>query len=335
MTETSQSTLDHLSPDTASAAARPMESVEPMEPMEPMASSAPGASEPSELADDIEAIAHAQAVVTRAKTSFAPGMRILPKDRRNGMFAIYAFCREIDDIADEEGTSDEKMAALAEWRAEIDRVFEGAPTSLTGRALLKPVRQYNLSKDEFILLIEGMEMDALGPIAAPDYETYLAYCRRVAGAVGMLSMPIFGAGTGEAQTRFAVALANALQTTNILRDVAEDAAIDRIYLPKELLKAHGIADANPKTLMQQPGLTGVCRDLSVKADAFFAEAREALSDFDWRTARPALLMMGIYHRYWHKLDAVGWNPNISVHMSKWEKLGIALRYLLAPPIHKG
>lgn len=318
MTETSPSAMDQLSPDTASARL-----------------AAPGPGGPRELADDVDAIAHAQAVVTRAKTSFAPGMRILPKDRRNGMFAIYAFCREIDDIADEAGTRDEKMAALAEWRAEIDRVYAGAPTSLTGRALLKPVRQYNLPKDEFILLIEGMEMDALGPIIAPDYQTYLAYCRRVAGAVGMLSMPIFGAGTGEAQTRFAIALANALQTTNILRDVAEDATIDRIYLPKELLEAHGITGAHPKTLMRQPGLMGACRDLGGKADAFFADAREALSGFDWRTARPALLMMGIYQRYWHKLDAVGWNPNIPVQMSKWEKLGIALRYLLAPPLRKG
>ena len=275
---------------------------------------------------------HARNVVKASGTSFASGMRILPKPRREAMYAIYAFCREVDDIADEGGTVEEKKRGLNDWRAEIDRLYEGCPQTATGKALLTPVRNFDLPKEEFILMIEGMEMDANGPVVAPSMETLYAYTRRVAGSVGMLSMPAFGAPKGELADRFALSLADALQLTNILRDVGEDAQIDRLYLPRELLEKYD-AGLTPGEIINSRGLPQVAEELGAIAEDKFAQARAALKDLDWRVLRPALLMMGVYEAYLKKLKERGWDKvGAPIQMSKWEKLAIALRYAVAPPL---
>ncbi|MHA7873034.1 MAG: squalene/phytoene synthase family protein, partial [Hyphococcus sp.] len=134
---------------------------------------------------------HAEETVKRSKTSFGPGMRILSKARREGMYAVYAFCREVDDIADEAGSLEEKRAGLAEWRAEVERLYDGHPQKPTGVALLEPVRRFNLPKDEFLLVIEGMEMDAEGPVVAPPPSPLPTSPPPVPGAVGQPSPPVF------------------------------------------------------------------------------------------------------------------------------------------------
>lgn len=303
---------------------------------------------------DIEtARRHAENTVRRSGTSFGAGMAILPKKQREAMHAIYAFCREVDDIADDDGmTGDERRRGLAGWRDEVGRLYDGRPEFPTGLALLDPVREFGLPKNEFLMVIEGMEMDADGPIVAPSIEKLLAYTRRVAGAVGMLSMPVFGAPKGAASDRFALSLADALQLTNILRDVAEDAAIGRLYLPAELLEKYGVPK-DPSRLLRPPpsaartpplqagelpaksaegGLSKVAHDLGAIACEKFTEARAALRELNWRTVRPALLMMGVYEAYLGKMEKRGWEKTGQpVSLSKFEKLMIAARYWLAPP----
>jgi phytoene synthase len=154
--------------------------------------------------------AHTRSVAERSGSSFFWGMRVLPRSRREAMYAIYAFCREVDDIADEPGTIEDKLAALAGWRTEIDRLFEGDPTRPTTRALLPPLAAYNLPKAEFLAVIDGMEMDAREAMVAPSLADFELYCRRVAGAVGCLSICAFGA-TGPAAEQLAVTLGEALQ----------------------------------------------------------------------------------------------------------------------------
>ncbi len=279
-----------------------------------------------------EAHRHAIETVKRSGTSFASGMRILSKPRRAAMYGIYAFCREVDDIADDDAPLDDKHARLTEWRVEVDRLYDGAPQTPTGVALLDPIHEFSLSKDEFLLVIEGMEMDADGPIVAPSMEKLLAYTRRAAGAVGMLSMPVFGAPKTEAADRFALSLGDALQLTNILRDIAEDAAIGRLYLPRDLLEKHGVP-LDPAKIIGATGLPGVCCDLADIAREKFADAREALRELDWRTVRPALLMMGVYEAYFKRLEQRGWdNMGVPISISKFEKLLISVRYALAPPL---
>ena len=296
---------------------------------------------------------HAEETVKRSGTSFGAGMAILPRKRREAMHAVYAFCREVDDIADDDGLSrEERLRRLSEWRDEIDRLYKGAPEFPTGVALLEPVRAYDLPKQEFLMMIEGMEMDADGPVVAPPIEKLMAYTRRVAGAVGKLSMPVFGAAKSAASDAFALSLGDALQLTNILRDVAEDAAIGRLYLPRELLEKHGApTDAasvgrvltrqrlddedNPRGEIDggsRPALQAVARELGAIAKQKFADARAALTSLDWKTVRPALLMMGVYEAYLHKLEARGWEKiGEPLTIGKVEKILIAARYALAPP----
>jgi phytoene synthase len=279
-----------------------------------------------------DAKAHAEAVVTRSKTSFALGMRILPRERREAMYAIYAFCREIDDIADEAGTAEEKHAGLNAWREEIQALYDGNPTFPTAIALDEPVRRFDLNAEEFILLIEGMEMDVDGPIRAPSFDDLLAYCRRAAGAVGMLSMPVFGAPDTEVSDRFALSLADALQLTNIIRDVRDDAAIGRLYLPREMLENPGITSHDPDEVAYHPAAAQVCRELGAVARQRFRDTRAALKELNWRQLRPALLMMGMYERILAKLESQEFKlTDTPVKLSKLEKFAIAARYAIAPP----
>ena len=283
--------------------------------------------------DDREAKQHVYNVMSRSGTSFAWGMRILPRAGREAMYAIYAFCREIDDIADEGGTTAEKKTALDAWRIEIDRLYNGQPQKLTARALHKPIKRFDLPKSEFIMLIEGMQIDAEGSLRAPKLDTLLHYCRRVAGAVGLLSMRVFEAPRGAEADRFALSLANALQFTNILRDLEEDADRNRLYLPQELLRKHGIASGDPKSVLSHANLGAVCADMATLAEGHFADSRRALAHFDWRRVRPAMPMMGVYEGYLHRMIDRGWSePTKPVTMPKALKVATALRYAVSPPL---
>ncbi len=269
---------------------------------------------------------HVHRVVARSGSSFTWGMRVLPKPRREAMFAIYAFCREVDDIADEGGTPAQKQAALEDWRSEIDRLYEGRPSKPTARALLEHVTAFELPKEEFLALIDGMEMDARDSMIAPSEEALSLYCRRVAGAVGMLSIHAFGAREPAARD-LAVALGEGLQLTNILRDLDEDAAEGRLYLPREALEAAGIASREPAAVLAQPALAAVCDDLAERAEARFAETRELLRHCHRRALKPCVLMMEVYRRILIGLRARGWSaPRRRVRLSPAAKLWILLRH---------
>jgi presqualene diphosphate synthase len=191
--------------------------------------------------------------VEAAGTSFYWAMRLLPRDRRNGMYAVYAFCREVDDIADGERPVEHKLAALAAWHEEIEALYDGHPRHLVARALAGPVQDYQLRREDFLAILAGMEMDARGDIRAPDLATLDLYCARVASAVGHLSVHIFG-DSSDAAHAVADSLGRALQLTNILRDLAEDAARQRLYLPREILDRHGIRRDEPAAVLRHPAL---------------------------------------------------------------------------------
>jgi len=268
---------------------------------------------------------HVREVATRSGSSFLWGMRLLPRPRREAMYAIYAFCREVDDIADEGGTPEEKLRALAAWREEIDRLYAGDPRSPTAKALLRPVRDYALPREEFLAVIDGMEMDAREDIRAPGLADFRLYCRRVAGAVGVLSVHAFGATEPEAH-ELALAEGDALQFTNILRDVAEDAGRGRLYLPRELLRRHGIESSDPLEVLRDPRLPAVCRDLAALAEERFAEAARLMARCRRGPMRPARIMLAVYRRLLTRLEQRGWQDMTQrVSLPKAEKLWIALR----------
>ena len=242
------------------------------------------------------------------------------------MFAIYAFCREVDDIADGDDPPDRKLAKLAEWRTEIDRVYDGSPTFPTARALVDPVRDYELERADFHAVVDGMEMDVGVGIVAPTMEELELYCRRVAGAVGLLSIRAFGGANGRAE-EFAVELGTALQLTNILRDLMQDAAIGRLYLPRELLEAHGIATTEPRRVLADPGLPDVCDDIAALARRRFDAAQSALRESPAKALRPAVVMMRHYQRILEQLETRGWHDlDREVSVPTPIKIWIALRY---------
>ncbi len=180
------------------------------------------------------------------------------------MYEVYSFCRLVDDIADEGGSRPERHRGLAEWRADIDRLYAGGrpPAGLAG--LAEAIRAFDLRREDFIAVIDGMDMDVVEDIRAPDWATLELYCDRVASAVGRLSVRIFG--TPEAEREgLAHHLGKALQLTNILRDVDEDAAIGRLYLPAEALAAAGITARDPEPVVADARLAAACAPVIVRA----------------------------------------------------------------------
>jgi squalene synthase HpnD len=265
--------------------------------------------------------------VEAAGTSFYWAMRVLPKERRDGMYAVYAFCREVDDIADDWPAA-ERAKGLADWRDEIEAIYAGRPRHLIARALVAPVERFKLRKSDFHDIVAGMEMDAEQDIRAPDLATLDLYCARVAGAVGHLSVHVFG-DPSPAAHRVADALGRALQLTNILRDLDEDAQRGRLYLPREILDRHGIRDSDPARVLRHPALPAVCRDLAAIALGHFDAAEAAMAECSRRAMRPATTMGAFYRAMLDAMLRDGWrDPAARVSLSKGRKLWLVLRHAL-------
>ena len=202
---------------------------------------------------------HVTDVVHQARTSFYWAMRLLPKAKRQAMFAVYAFCRVVDDIADGDLPAGRKLRQLQGWREEIERLYAGTPRHPVARALREPIATFDLAREDFLAIIDGMEMDARGAHGrAAAWPSCGSIARRVAGAVGLLCVRIFGAPRADG-IALADALGEAVQLTNILRDIAEDAELGRLYLPRELLSKHGRARRyRPTAALRDPRLAGAC-----------------------------------------------------------------------------
>ncbi|EME71972.1 putative phytoene synthase [Paramagnetospirillum caucaseum] len=265
-------------------------------------------------------------MVRASGSSFYWGMRLLDRPRRYAMYAVYAFCREVDDIADEPGDPDVKRAQLAEWRVELDRLYAGAPTHPIAKALHGPVLQYNLPKDDFLAVIAGCESDAQPEVTRLSMAELELYCDRVACAVGRLSVRVFGP-LRPKSIETANATGMALQMTNILRDVAVDAAIGRLYLPDELLTKHGIASRDPNEVLAHPNLVAVCRELGEKARGYFVASDTAQAECCKADMRPATLMKEMYREIFKRVEAEGFVPrDPPVKVSKAFKLWCILRH---------
>jgi presqualene diphosphate synthase len=264
--------------------------------------------------------------VEAAGTSFYWAMRLLPNARRNGMYAVYAWCREVDDIADGERPITHKLAALAAWREEIEVLYAGRPRHLVARALREPMLRYGLRRDDFLAVIDGMEMDAREDIRAPDLATLDLYCARVASAVGHLSVHVFG-DPSEAAHRVADSLGRALQLTNILRDLDEDACRGRLYLPREILDRHGIRGADPMQVLRHPALPAACREVAAIAEGHFRDSARAMVQSRRRAMRPAAVMGAVYRTTLRELLRSDWRePAARVSLSKPLKLWLVLRH---------
>jgi presqualene diphosphate synthase len=277
-------------------------------------------------AGEAELLELVAARVRQSKTSFYWAMRMLDRPRRLAMYAVYAFCREVDDIADEPGDPDEKQRGLDQWRQDVAMLYQGGlPGNPLARALAGPIRTYDLQQADFLAVIDGCEMDAWEPVVRPAAAVLDLYCDRVAGAVGRLSVRVFGDYTPRCLD-VADSLGRALQLTNILRDVREDAGMGRLYLPDELLSAHGIEGRDPAAILAHPALPLVCRELGEAAKRHFAAADAAMAECSPRAMRPAVLMRAMYGELLKRSEAGGWLPPERVRIPTGLKIWYVLRY---------
>src|SRR5216683_6062225 len=220
------------------------------------------------------AAANASYGTTASGSSFYAAMRILPREQREAMFQIYSFCRQVDDIADSDGPRPERLAALQQWRDDIDALYQGRPPARLVDYVAS-VKKFDLKREDFLAVVDGMEMDVPQDIRAPDLATLDLYCDRVASAVGRLSVRVFGLARDDG-ILLAHHLGRALQLTNILRDVDEDAAIGRLYLPREALLHAGITSDDPQRVTAERALPKVCLPLAERAKVHFQKADEIM-----------------------------------------------------------
>jgi squalene synthase HpnD len=260
-------------------------------------------------------------------SSFYSAMRIMPKAQREAMYEIYSFCRKVDDIADSPGPRDRRVEQLKLWRADIDAIYNGSSVT-RARGLAGPVKTFGLKREDFHAVIDGMEMDVVADIRAPDWSKLDAYCDRVASAVGRLSVRIFGM-EEKAGIILAYHLGRALQLTNILRDIDEDAAIGRLYLPREALQAANILTPEPAAVMAHPRLGQACEQVVARAREHFAEADRVMKKCTRKSVRAPRIMGAAYRAILEKLVARGWDaPRQPVKVSKPRLILTILRYAI-------
>jgi len=262
-------------------------------------------------------------------SSFYWGMRLLSRDKRDAMYAIYRFCRAVDDIADEVTTPDaDRSSKLQSWRDSIASLFRTEPS---GRVdfLEEAVRRFDLREADFLSVIEGMEMDASGAMIAPDLAKLDHYCDCVASAVGRLSIKVFGM---EESPGFALAhhLGRALQLTNILRDLDEDAEMGRLYLPSEFLERASVPATDPAVTIIHPAIEPVCWGLAELAERHYDEANKIFRSRPRGDLRPPRLMGAVYSAMLDRMQKRGWSPpRQRASIPKIILLTLVLRYAFA------
>ncbi|MBI1953724.1 MAG: squalene synthase HpnC [Candidatus Omnitrophica bacterium] len=261
--------------------------------------------------------AYCRRVAGKSGSHFYQALWLLPPERREAMFAVYSFCRAVDDCVDEGKPADQARRELEGWRREADACFEGRPTHPITRALSGAVKRYNIPRQLLLDLIVGMEMD-LEKKRYATFEELQAYCYHAAGVVGLMAVRVFGCRNPKSD-EFAIALGTAFQLTNILRDAASDAQRGRVYLPEEDLKRF----ANPALPEMVPELLAFeCE----RARGWFAKAYAAVTAQDRWALTPALAMAAVYRRLLDRIESAGPAALAQpIRLSTGEKLSLALR----------
>jgi phytoene synthase len=270
---------------------------------------------------------HSRAITRKSASNLALAFVLLPKPRRDAMSALYAFCRNVDDVADEDAAPvDERRKQLAEWRADIKRACQNQPPEFAVNRELQPfIQKYSLPFELFDELIKGCEMD-LDIKRYENFEQLELYCYRVASVVGLLSIEIFGY-TNPRTREYAVYLGKALQLTNILRDVKTDAARGRIYLPESELKKFNVSENEILLGSYSENFRALAERIAARAKNLYSAAQETLPAEDRKSMVAAELMAMVYWRLLKKLERAHFNvfgPQ-PVGLSKPQKLALVFQ----------
>jgi 15-cis-phytoene synthase len=234
-------------------------------------------------------------------SSFYYSFLFLPKAKRQAITALYAFCREVDDIADDCKDISVARIKLAWWRTEIAHLYAGKPQHPVSKALAEAIERYHLDEELFLEIIDGMEMD-LDQNRYADFKQLQLYCYRVASVVGLLSVQIFGF-KDRKTLKYAHDLGMALQLTNIIRDVGEDARRNRIYLPLDELKKFGVTEAEILNSKSSDRTQALLEFQIERAETFYDRALLELPLEDRKTQRTGLMMAAIYRTLLREIKA--------------------------------
>lgn len=270
---------------------------------------------------------HSRAITRKSASNLALAFILLPRQKRDAMSALYAFCREVDDVADEDAVAvEQRRAQLAEWRVDVRRACENqAPQFPVNRELQPVIEKFGLRFELFDELIKGCEMD-LDTLRYEDFDQLELYCHRVASVVGLLSIEIFGYQNPVCRD-YAVYLGKALQLTNILRDVKNDAARGRIYLPLVELKKFGVTESDILNSSFPEAYASLAAAVAARAKNFYRCAQKILPAEDRPAMATAELMGGVYWQLLKKLEREKFNvfgPE-PVKLSKQRKLALVVK----------
>lgn len=258
-------------------------------------------------------------------SSFYYSFLFLPKAKRQAITALYAFCREVDDIADDCKDISVARIKLAWWRTEIAHLYAGKPQHPVSKALAEAIERYHLDEEHFLEIIDGMEMD-LDQNRYADFKQLQLYCYRVASVVGLLSVQIFGF-KDRKTLKYAHDLGMALQLTNIIRDVGEDARRNRIYLPLDELKKFGVTEAEILNSQSSDRTQALLEFQIERAETFYDRALLELPSEDRKTQRTGLMMAAIYRTLLREIKAD--NPiqvlNARISLPPLRKLWLACK----------
>jgi len=228
----------------------------------------------------------------KSGSSFYYSFLFLPELQRQAIIALYAFCREVDDVVDETHEPDVARSTLEWWRQEINNTFKGEASHPVGKALQTAIQNFDLHEEYFMEIIDGMAMD-LDQFSYPEFKHLALYCHRAASVVGLLSVEIFGY-QDRKTLNYAENLGMALQLTNIIRDVREDAERGRIYLPQDELQQFNVKADDLLDLKSSPELIELLKFQTARARQYYQQAMQALPDSDRYTQRTGLIMSAIY-----------------------------------------
>lgn len=246
---------------------------------------------------------YCQAKAAASGSSFYYAFRFLPEARRRAIVALYAFCREVDDVVDECSDAGVARLKLQWWRDELQRTFAGTPQHPVGRALAEQIPIYNLPQEYFLEIIDGMEMD-LDRHRYAAFKDLALYCYRVAGVVGLLSAEIFGYSNRQT-LKYATRLGTAFQLTNILRDVGEDARRGRIYIPVEDMRRFGVNEQDILSCQHTPRIERLLAHQLERARQHYRDALALLPPEDRPAQRAGLIMAEIYQATLDEIERDG------------------------------
>ncbi|RJP29342.1 MAG: squalene synthase HpnD [Candidatus Omnitrophota bacterium] len=259
-----------------------------------------------------------------SKTNFYYSFLFLPKKKREAIFTIYSFCRHTDDIVDENKDPIEARRQLDEWRKELDACYEHRPSHPITHALHRVSENFPIPKDYLHDLIDGMEMD-LTCKRYPTFTELETYCYRAASVVGLICIEIFGYSSPHTK-EYAISLGKALQLTNIMRDVAEDARIDRIYIPQDEIERFGYSEKDIFSGTYSPAFVELMQFQAERAQVFFDRALELYEKRDHHLLFPAEIMRKIYYRLYQKIVEANYDVfSNRICISNKKKLRIALK----------